>query len=70
MTGVAHTYQFTRRGLLTTWTSHRLASQLALIAGAIIMMAAGYLLATQFGSTASPPLHFEVPMSTAPGAGA
>jgi hypothetical protein len=70
MTGVAHTYQFARRGLLTTWTSHRLASQLALIAGAIILMAAGYLLATQCGSTASPPLHFEVPMSTAPGAGA
>jgi hypothetical protein len=70
MTGVAHTYQFAPRGLLTTWTSHRLARQLALIAGAIILMAAGYLLAVHFGSSASPPLHLEVPMSTAPGAAA
>jgi hypothetical protein len=70
MTGVAHTYQFTRRGLLTTWTSHRLASQLALLAGAIVLIVAGYVLATHLGSPASPPLHFEVPMSTTPGAGA
>jgi hypothetical protein len=68
MTGVAHPYQFARRGLLPTWTSHRLARQLALIATAIILMAAGYVLATRFGTSASPPLHFD-PMSTAPGAG-
>ncbi len=65
MTGVAHPYQLTRDGLLTTWTSHRL----ALVAAAIILMLAGYVIATQFGS-ASPPLHLEVPMSTTPGAGA
>jgi hypothetical protein len=70
MTSVAHTYQFARRGLLTTWTSHRLTRQLALIAGVIILMVAGYLLASQLGSPASPPLHLEVPMPTAPGAGA
>jgi len=67
MTGVAHTYQFTRRGLLTTWTSHRLASQFALLGGAIILMVAGYVLATQLGTSASPPLHFELPMSTGAG---
>lgn len=69
MTGVAHSYQFARRGLLTPWTSHRLARQLALAVGAIILLVAGYVLATQFGSSTSPPLHLEVPMSTTPGAG-
>jgi hypothetical protein len=64
MTGVAHTYQFARRGLLTTWASH----PLALVAGAIVLVVAGYLLATQLGTTASPPLHFD-PIPTAPGAG-
>jgi hypothetical protein len=68
MTGVAHRYQFAGRGLLTTWASHRLASQLVLVAGAIILLVAGYVLATQLGTTASPTLHFD-PMSTAPGAG-
>jgi len=64
MTGVAHTYQFAGRGLLTTLASHRL----VLVAGAIILLVAGYVLATQLGTTASPPLHLD-PMSTAPGAG-
>lgn len=70
MTGIAHTYQFTRRGFLTTWTSHRLANQLVLVAAAIILIVAGYLLASQFAAPSSPPLHLEVPMSTTPGAGA
>jgi hypothetical protein len=68
MTGVAHPYQFARRGLLTTWASHRLASRLAVVAGVIILLVAGYVLATQLGPAASPPLHVD-PISTAPGAG-
>jgi hypothetical protein len=39
----------------------------ALLGGAIILMVDGYVLATQFGTSASPPLHFEVPMSTGGG---
>jgi hypothetical protein len=68
MTGVAHSYQFARRGLLTTWGSHRLASRLVLLAGVIILLVTGYVLATQLGPAASPPLHVD-PISTAPGAG-
>jgi hypothetical protein len=64
MTAVTLKYQFAGRGLLTTWASHRL----VLVAVAIILLVAGFVLATQLGTTASPPLHFD-PMSTAPGAG-
>jgi hypothetical protein len=39
-----------------------------LVAVAIILLVAGFVLATQLGTTASPPLHFD-PISTAPGAG-
>jgi hypothetical protein len=67
MTTVAHKHHFAG-GLRTTWTSHRHAHQLVLLAGAIILLVAGYFLATQLGMTASPPLHFD-PISTAPGAG-
>jgi len=69
MTSVAHNHHFAGRGLLTTLASHRLASQLALMAAAIILLVAGYVLATQLGPTSSPPLQID-PMSTAPGAGA
>jgi hypothetical protein len=69
MRSVAQTYHLGGRGLLA-WISHRFASRLALTAGAIILMVAGYVLATRFGTAASPPLHFEVPMSTSPGTGA
>ena len=68
MTSVAHNHHFAGRGLPTTWKSHRLARQLALVAVAIILLVAGYVLATQLGMTASPPLHFD-PISTAPRAG-
>jgi len=64
MTDVAHRYHLAGRGLLTMWASHRL----VLVIGAISLLVAGYVLATQLGTTASPPLHFD-PMSTAPGAG-
>ena len=57
-----------RRGLLTTRTSHQLASKLALVAGSLILMVAGFVLAAEFGSPASPPLHFD-PMPTAPRGG-
>jgi len=67
MTSVAHNHHFAGRGLRTTWVSHRLAIQLALVAVAIILLVAGFVLATQLGPTASPPLHID-PMSTAPGA--
>jgi hypothetical protein len=70
MRSVAQTYHLGGRGLLAAWTSHRFASRLGLTAGAIILMVAGYVLATRFGTAASPPLHFEVPMSTSPGTGA
>jgi hypothetical protein len=68
MTGVAYKYQFVGRGLLTMWASHRLASQLVLLAGAISLLVVGYVLAAQLGTTASPPLHLD-PIPTAPGAG-
>jgi hypothetical protein len=59
MTGVAHTYQFAQRGLLATWTSHRLVDVLALMASASILLLGGFVLATHFGAPASPPQRFE-----------
>jgi hypothetical protein len=64
MTSVAPTYQFARRGLRTTWVSHRL----VLVTAAVILLVAGFVLATRLGTTASQPVRLD-PMPTSPGAG-
>jgi hypothetical protein len=51
------------------WDSHRLASGLALVTGALLLLLGGFVLATRLGGHTSPPNQIEVPFATSPGTG-
>ena len=69
MTGVAHLQHCERRGLRSSWISSRIASALALIAGAVILLLGGFALAAHFRADTPPPQELEVPTATSPGMG-
>ena len=68
MTSAAHPLRFTRPSLPGILTSHRAASILAAVAGAIVLLAGGFALASHLKAHTPPPQP-EVPMVTSPGTG-